>query len=253
MLALADALAIVGLHAAGGPPWPEVDWTAVSSWAQRSPDDVALAGLRLLALAMAYWLAAAIVTGLVSHLRHRRPRPAWYEIPAVRSLVERAVVIGVTVTATASALAAPPLSRSAVAAEDGAAPLPPIPVVVEQPIATDTSAPGSTELPSVGSVPVPPMPAPDAPLEPRSPEIMRSPAVATVPREQADDYVVQPGDSLWSIAANRLTALRGEPPCESEVAAYWVALIDANRAKLRSGDPDLIYPGEHVELVAAIP
>jgi hypothetical protein len=35
-----------------------------------------------------------------------------------------------------------------------------------------------------------------------------------------------------------------------EVAAYWVRVLVANRGRLRSGNPDLIYPREYVRLPA---
>jgi nucleoid-associated protein YgaU len=58
------------------------------------------------------------------------------------------------------------------------------------------------------------------------------------------------GDNLWAIASARLAEVRGRRAAElsdREVAAYWVTVVEANRG-LRSGDPDLIYPGEVVEL-----
>jgi len=32
------------------------------------------------------------------------------------------------------------------------------------------------------------------------------------------------------------------------VAEYWAKVVQANRHGLRSGDPDLIYPDERIEL-----
>jgi nucleoid-associated protein YgaU len=59
------------------------------------------------------------------------------------------------------------------------------------------------------------------------------------------------GDNLWAIARERLAAARsggsGEPT-NREVAEYWMRVVEANRGRLRSGDPDLIYPGEEVIL-----
>ncbi len=56
------------------------------------------------------------------------------------------------------------------------------------------------------------------------------------------------GDHLWAIAGKRLTEVRGQTPDEGEHARYWVRLVDANRGRIRSGDPDLIFPGEVIEL-----
>jgi hypothetical protein len=62
---------------------------------------------------------------------------------------------------------------------------------------------------------------------------------------------VSPGDSLWSIAAARVAGATGRAPArvpDSEVSGYWQRLCDANQGRLRSGDLNLIYPGEQVAL-----
>lgn len=59
-------------------------------------------------------------------------------------------------------------------------------------------------------------------------------------------YRVQPGDHLWAIAKQALSDAWGRAPSVEEVDGYWRELIAANRDRLTSGDPDLIYPGEHL-------
>ena len=63
--------------------------------------------------------------------------------------------------------------------------------------------------------------------------------------------MVRPGDNLWTIARDHLRGARsggsGEPT-NREVAEYWAKVVQANRHGLRSGDPDLIYPDERIEL-----
>jgi nucleoid-associated protein YgaU len=69
-------------------------------------------------------------------------------------------------------------------------------------------------------------------------------------REQASHVVVQ-GDNLWTIAGDHLAEARSGGASElttREVAAYWLRVIEANASKVRSGDPDLIYPGETIVL-----
>ena len=66
-----------------------------------------------------------------------------------------------------------------------------------------------------------------------------APAHAVTPRA-SHPYTVQPGDNLWSIAR---AALGGNAD-DTQIAPYWHTLIAANRSRLRSGDPNLIYPGE---------
>ena len=65
--------------------------------------------------------------------------------------------------------------------------------------------------------------------------------------------VVVPGDSLWGIAAAHLAATTTRPRAaisDAEIARYWVAVCDANRARVRSGNVNLIYPGELIVLPA---
>jgi hypothetical protein len=80
-------------------------------------------------------------------------------------------------------------------------------------------------------------PAPAAPLAPG-------------PSAAVDEWVVVPGDSFWSIAEEVVGERLGRPGSEAEVAAYWGRLVEANRPRLLTGDPDLIYPGQRVELLA---
>lgn len=57
--------------------------------------------------------------------------------------------------------------------------------------------------------------------------------------------VVEPGDHLWSITEARLSE-DGEVPPVSDVDPLWRRVIEENEGRLRSGDPDLIYPGERI-------
>ena len=57
--------------------------------------------------------------------------------------------------------------------------------------------------------------------------------------------VVAVGDHLWKISSRHLKTATVET---SDVATYWRAVIDLNRDDLRSGNPDLIYPGEVISL-----
>jgi hypothetical protein len=60
-------------------------------------------------------------------------------------------------------------------------------------------------------------------------------------------WVVEPGDSLWSIAEDVTSSADGSPPAERDVARYWQRLVQANRANLIDPDnPDLLLPGQQV-------
>ena len=68
---------------------------------------------------------------------------------------------------------------------------------------------------------------------------------------ESDSVVVEKGDHLWSISAEHLEQRLARSPRDTEVAPYWHQVIEVNRHRLRSGDPDLIYPGETVLLPEA--
>jgi nucleoid-associated protein YgaU len=69
--------------------------------------------------------------------------------------------------------------------------------------------------------------------------------------ETEQTVVVEPGDHLWKISQDHLDRELGRRARVGEVAPYWIAVIEANRDGLRSGDPDLIFPGEVVLLPTA--
>jgi nucleoid-associated protein YgaU len=59
------------------------------------------------------------------------------------------------------------------------------------------------------------------------------------------------GDNLWVISRNRLAQVTRRPASElsdHEIAAYWLRVVAANQDDLRSRDPDLIFPGEVIQL-----
>jgi nucleoid-associated protein YgaU len=56
--------------------------------------------------------------------------------------------------------------------------------------------------------------------------------------------VVKPGDHMWSLAKARLRDSLGRLPTDAEISPYWRRVIEANQARIRSGDADLIFPGE---------
>lgn len=68
-----------------------------------------------------------------------------------------------------------------------------------------------------------------------------------------ETWTVEPGDSFWSIATELLADATGHEPTDVEVAPYWRLLIDANRDRLVSGDPDLIVPGQELIVLPATP
>jgi hypothetical protein len=76
------------------------------------------------------------------------------------------------------------------------------------------------------------------------------PIPTLVPPAPLDRHTVQWGDNLWTIAAGHL-ADSGVTRSNGQIAPYWRELVQDNRASLRSGNPDLIFPGESVVLPPA--
>lgn len=63
-----------------------------------------------------------------------------------------------------------------------------------------------------------------------------------------DTVVVKQGDHLWKISESHLNGALGRHATSREITPYWRRVIETNLTNLRSGDPDLIYPGEVVTL-----
>ncbi|NNK92268.1 MAG: LysM peptidoglycan-binding domain-containing protein [Acidimicrobiia bacterium] len=82
----------------------------------------------------------------------------------------------------------------------------------------------------VGDVPVPPNATP-------------SPSAGAI-TGASDTYVVEPGDSLWAIAARHLLA-RGLSDSDAEVSRFWRLVYAENRTVIGC-DPDLIHPGQQL-------
>jgi len=62
---------------------------------------------------------------------------------------------------------------------------------------------------------------------------------------------VAPGDNLWTISRDRLASVTNRSPADisdHEIATYWLRVIAINRNSLRSGNPDVIFPGEIIHL-----
>jgi nucleoid-associated protein YgaU len=84
-----------------------------------------------------------------------------------------------------------------------------------------------------------------APAAPASPAPEPVPAAADSPG--VSTWVVESGDSFWSIAEDVVG-----PDGKRAVGRYWRALIAANRDRLVDrGNPDLLVPGQ--ELVVPPP
>jgi hypothetical protein len=234
VLLAAESAAVVAVHRLGARAPFDLPLTELEPWLRAAPADALAAALRLAALAVAWWLLAATALyagacvvgsrGNGRFARTARELSARVTPRAIRVAVDRTLVTSVAV----GALLVPAGAR-AVAADD------PSPRVIVD--VRDGRDPGSitslpAETPGVSPVAPPPLP-PSAVVE----------TVRIV--------VVAEGDNLWSLSADAVARATGRPRGaldDDEIARYWVTVCDANRPTLRSGDVNLIYPGEVVVL-----
>lgn len=199
-------------------------------------EPVLAAVLRLTGLAVGYWLAVSTVLYLIGRAG-RLPRAirgvGWATIGPVRRLVDGlvagALVVGVGLPATAIPVTEPGY----------------IPIPAGDPNEAEVPVPESSLLGRV-FLPTDPIPMPPA-GDPGSA------AVPTTAPNEPTEVVVESGDHLWSLAERRLTQIRGHEAADTEIALYWLRVIEVNLSRIRSGDPDLIVPGETLLLPAIDP
>jgi hypothetical protein len=266
------------LHRWGSAPWSRIDWRHLPTWIRVSPlEDVVAASLRLIALGLAYWLlASALLYALAraSQLRGAVVAAGWVTLPTVRRVIDRtiamAMVTSVSVTPAARVSAGPSPSPPpiTIAVEEGGEILPPladvpgsVPPPVEEGLekgvpspaegptpGSSFPAPGLAHPPSLGGDAAPTNGGETASVHTET--AGRSTEGAGEPR-QMKHHVVVPGDNLWAIASAHLLESHGVGGAElpqTEIHRYWLRVVELNREALRSGDPNLIYPGEHIRL-----
>jgi nucleoid-associated protein YgaU len=245
-----EALAVAALHRLGSIDGFAIPRQDFGRWLRETPsEDVLLAGIRLAALIAAWWLLITTllyVAARLADLHGAASAIGWAMLPVVRRWADRAAAVSIV---AASALA---LTRSAAADPSPPTSAAPPPVVIDLDHRDRPSIPYAP-APSVrtgrnGSAPSPTVlaPPPSAPVTP-------PPAPATPPPTSfaGGRHVIAPGEHLWSIAARHLAAGRGRSSADltpADIAPYWRRVVEHNRPGLRSGDPDLVYPGEVIEL-----
>jgi nucleoid-associated protein YgaU len=125
-------------------------------------------------------------------------------------------------------------------------------------VRSDAGAPASSQRVSdgAGASPVPHVPSVSSDPEAVAVTQVETPPVAEIdgaPRVTSDDpslapgpasYVVQPGDSLWSIARQ----LVGREASAGRIAREVNRLWSLNRSRIATGDPDLLMVGTRLEL-----
>ncbi|HUP70374.1 MAG TPA: hypothetical protein VM142_11230 [Acidimicrobiales bacterium] len=248
-------------------------WHGAGHWlAETPPEDALVAAVRLLAMAIAWWLTASTVLYAVARAT-RVPALArgvrWVTLPPLRRMIDG--VLATTIIASSTfgggrmAVAEPvrvgpvvlqldqqsdppvvatnpayqprPAGNGAVRAEPAArAPTPEAP-----PISASTTTSSTTTT-------RPRKQPPPAPVSVPKPDTAKATSAAT--------YLVQPGDNFWKIAQHELAKATGRPAealNAKEVGRYWIQLVEKNRHTIRSGNPNLIYPGEAITLLTSAP
>lgn len=225
------ALAIGLLHRLGSLTWLRVEWSDVAGWLTRTPlEDTVAATLRYIALGVGYWLLLSTLgylTAMISGRRRWVDAAARITLPAIRKVAERVVASSLALSTMAAPLVGfgldtPPSHPTASVAPDY------LPFEVAPPMEA-SNTPHLSEIP-LG-------------IWDPEPEI-------SIRLDASLEVVVRPGDHLWALAERRMTEVMGRPVADHEIAPYWVRVIEANRSSIRSGNPDLIYPGEVIVLPA---
>lgn len=199
---------------------------------------------RLVVAGLIGWLLLSTALAVVARLSGRLGlirAAGWITLPFVRRMAER-IVVGVL--AIVAALG--PVGRASAAVSAGAVVAAgrsggSIGLAVEgggSPVAPPAWLDGREARPS-GAFPFDPSRPP-----PVAGELPEAGVPAAPEGSRTVEYVVVPGDNLWLIAERHLESVTGRSPADHETAPYWRELIARNRARLTSGDPDLIYPGE---------
>ncbi len=202
-----------------------IPWGDVGRWLATAPVEVAVAAaVHKLAFAGTAWLALSTVGYLVA-ASIRAPRATALlravTLPVVRSAVDRACALSLV-----AALSIPP--PLAVTGGSGEPP-PPSPTSVLPPaVAAVGFSPSPDRKPAGGE---------DAPSA--------ADGASSAPERRARLHIVERGDNLWRIATVDVARHGGST---GDVAAHWVRIVAANRDRIRSGNPDLIYPGERITL-----
>ena len=203
-------------------------------WETRGTAEASIAIVHLAALVFALYVAVVLVA-VTASAALRFPRAATTLARFMPATIRRAITIGVV----AGTLAAPTTATGQEAI-----------VVVDIGVDHPTSAPitltdlGEAEPLDEVSDPPPRSDQVDelVAVDSSFRESFRAGAVAATP----DAWLVEPGDNLWSIAAAVLADERGEPADQGTLVRYWRSLITANAAEV--ADPDLIYPGQVLNL-----
>jgi nucleoid-associated protein YgaU len=240
--------AIIALHRLGSMEWLRIDFADLDGWARRNRvEDAFAAVLRYVALAGAYWLAlssAAYLLARLSGVARLIDTTAVLTLPAVRRVTDR-LVIG---TLAVSTLAGPAIAVTSQLSDRP-------PVTTADPIASRLEAgeaqPDASDqfidLTALDEADLEELAPPPRPLPPPNEAPTDEPPTISIRADAHLEVIVTEGDHLWALAERRVSEMLGRPAADHEIAPYWRNVIISN-PELRSGNPDVIYPGEVIVL-----
>lgn len=249
------------LHRLGEVRWLSVDWPNLRQWLSSTPpDDALLAASRMVGLACGWWIIASTVFYVAARWSRTAPgiRIATpLTIPFIRNLCTRLLMGTVVATTLGGSLpSAASTDPPAATWYDSALPVPvPIPqpgpsAPLEEPLGLDPFRFPHPVL-KLDSRPIGPLREP-VPFSGSGDQIARSRTLYSIEHPTPGArYRIVPGDNLWTIAQRAVSQALGQPPTIHQTAPYWVDLIEVNHEAIRSGDPNLIFPGETILLPPA--
>jgi LysM domain len=246
------------------------DWVGAAS-----PAEMAMAVLRLLALAACGYLLAVTALGVAARVVRARGLTA--AVDRVTPAVVRRIVAGgsgaglvlgtLVASLPAPDLTGPPGASTATASPAATATMARVPAPTAT-MARTTPGPAGGEAtmtrledPTTTADPA----TPSATMTRVGPERSAEPVAATavtvasaaapvlpaapaLPAVDAATWLVAAGDSLWSIAEEIVRTAQPDA-ADRTVTRYWRALTDANRASLVDpANPDLLVPGQQLTL-----
>jgi nucleoid-associated protein YgaU len=228
LIAVLAMMAALGHGALAAP-----DLVAPGTWAgwlaERTAAEAAMAIVREVVVALAWYLLAVTVLALVLRLGRAGRLVSAADVvtlPFVRGVVQAGLGIGLTGASVAGVGST---------------------VLVPPPVGAPTAADAALVLSvASGDAVMQRLPAESAP------PLLQKLGGAEPTTERT--WAVAAGEHFWSIATKVLVDARGRPPAEDELVPYWEQLVEANRDRLADrSNPDLLFPGQQLVVPAPPP
>lgn len=230
---------VVALHLTASAAY-SVPLQSLPQWFQSTDPTIALVALaRIMGLAIGYWLLTTTVAYAIAHhlgWQAVTDGMRWFTLPVVRRMVQGVTAMSLTgfsLMGPAAVSVGPAMAQTeAVVVQDADGTTSQLESEIDEAPASSDYQPGAAGWPDT------------------SPEGSGFwiPAAITQADGSAATHVVKRHEHLWSIAEDQLRKVVGRDVTEDEICQYWVRVVEVNRGRLISGDPDLIYPDETVSL-----